>query len=765
MLTFFRKYQKAFFIFTTTIIVVSFLFFGVAGSMGGAPEVKEVPLVKAIDGSTVSVQKLQRMVHFLSSSQLDLKDDKTGSINLLNDGVLEKQFLGAPLGRLLAEKISLEIEKDIKQTIEKAASFQPYRYAGAPFVSSESIWAQFAPESTKIVGELMTHASSLSPLKKFDLLSQGYLGHQAVPSTFIRKVLSYQAQQMGLTEQDPALAYADVSLMGLHSAKDWLGESYLRAAAQVIINGAASAKRLGHSVSTQEARDAMVSNVKKAAELLSQETNAQTNFYQIFLNQVRNLGMNEAECIDLWKEIALFQKFFGSQNLDFKNLPELQNISRSQALVEKYSLPSSLQFKDFVSFMKLQIYADAVSAKKRSKEGLLELPTELLSLAEIERKAPELVQRDYVLEYAELDVKKAASQIGLKETWNYQTQDEGWNKLRKQYPALKSAETKEERFAALEALGPKQRLEMDKFSREQILFGSKDRIQKELALAKQEVRSFGVSSKGTELPFKIADMQALVSLLEVAPLKGSQDAVQEKLNCYTSDQQHFYKISVVERSPFKKIQTFAEANASGALRHMLDKKLEDSYFEVRRKDPAPYMKKDGTWKALSEVKEKVGFVVFAPVLKAIAAEYQAVYGKEPSKEQLDSTDFYVQNWMLASLKDSLAKMQSGNLEKPKSDLEGQWQLTSKQETLAQKDYESLASVNFVEGTWSPIVSLTHGKPCFFKILQKLESVAPSQEEIEKVTAPMRREAEKKLFEQLFSEMQTKKAIVFQVPTA
>jgi len=139
MLTFFRKYQKAFFIFTTAIIVGSFLFFGVAGSMGGAPEVKEVPLLKAIDGSIVSVQKLQRMVRFLSSSLLDLKDDKTAAVNCLNDGVLEKQFLKAPLGRLLAEKISSEIEKDLKQTIEKAASFQTYRYAGAPFVSSESI--------------------------------------------------------------------------------------------------------------------------------------------------------------------------------------------------------------------------------------------------------------------------------------------------------------------------------------------------------------------------------------------------------------------------------------------------------------------------------------------------------------------------------------------------------------------------------------------------------------------------------------------------
>ena len=768
MLTFFRKYQKFIFVFTTAIIILSFTFFGTMSSMGGSPEVKEEFLVKAIDGSSISVQKVNRMVQFLSSSHMDLKDDRARSVNLMNDGVLEKRFLQTSLGKLLAEKISSEIGSDIEKTVEKAVAFQPYRHETAPFISAESVWAQFAPESVRIVSELMTQSSSLSSLKKFDLLSQGFLQHQMVPTGFVRKVLAYQEEQAAHAGKDASLPYADVSLLGLHSAKEWLGESYLRAVSQVIINSAAYARKQGYTVSSQEARQAMVLNVKEAATLISKEVTPQTNFYQVFLGQVRNLGMNEQECIDLWKDIALFQKLFevSSETLEPK---DLQSMSKEQALTLKYSLPSHLQFRDFSSLMKLQIYIDAVSLKKRSKENLLSLPTEFNSLVEIEKKAPDLIQREYVLEFAELDLKKVALQIGLKETWNWQTQDLGWNLLKKQYSYLnkESSLTKEARFAALEALDSKQRLEIDKFSREQILAKDIERIKKELHSLPVETKSFSISSQGIELPFKgVTEMQGLVSLLEAAPLKENKSIspaesdVQTKINFYTGDKQHYYKINVIKRSSLKKIQTFAEANASGALRRMLDKKLEDAYLEVRKKDPMPYTKKDGSWKPLSEVKEKVGLAFFAPVLKAISLEFQALSGKEPSKEQLESADFYAQHWMLFHMKTSLSKGEEA-LE-TEDRLVNQWNLLEQKETVVKKQNDELSSFAFVEGSWSPILALSSGKPCFFKVLQNLPAALPSEAEIEKLLEPLRKEKENKLFNQVFSEIDAKKALSFKV---
>ncbi len=113
MLTLFRKYQKVIFVFTTGVIIISFTFFGTMNSMGGSSDVKEETLVKAVDGSSISSQKVERMVTFLSSSQLDLKDDQATTVNLLNDGILENQFLKVGLGKLLAEKISTEIEQEL----------------------------------------------------------------------------------------------------------------------------------------------------------------------------------------------------------------------------------------------------------------------------------------------------------------------------------------------------------------------------------------------------------------------------------------------------------------------------------------------------------------------------------------------------------------------------------------------------------------------------------------------------------------------------
>ncbi len=770
MLTLFRKYQKIIFIFTTAIIIVSFTFFGAMNSMGGNSEVKEETLVKAIDGSSISLQKVERMLSFLSSSHLDLKDDQAMSVNLLNNGVLEKQFLSSGLGRLLAEKISTEIEKDVEKTISKAHSFQSYRHAKAPFITSEAIWAQFAPESAKLVSELTLNASSLSFLKKFDLLSQGFLQHQTVPSSFIRKVIAYQSQQMAQGEEDPSLPYADVSLLGLHSAKDWMGETYIRAAAQVIINGAAYARKQGYTVSSQEARDAMIANAKEAVQLLAKDVGPETNFYQIFLTQVRNLGMNELESIDLWKDISLFQKLFQAASNSILLSPEIFPAAKEQCLIEKYSIPSHLKFRDFTSFMKLQLYITAISSKKRSKDSLLSLPVEFLPLSEIEKKAPDLVQRDYVLEYSELDLKKAASQIGLKETWAWQMQDKGWDLLKEKYSYLsKEAKAKEERFAELESVNPKQRLEMDKFSREQILSKDEERIKKELEFISPESRSISISSTGFELPFKgISNMQSLVALLEIAPLKGEgnissiEAAAQEKMNFYTGDNQHYYKINLVERFSFKKIQTFAEADASGALRRMLDKKLESAYLEVRKKDSIPYMKKEGSWKPLAEVKEKVGLAIYSPVLKAIVEEYQSLYGKDLTKEQTDSTEFYVQNWMLFHVNESLVKAKEGVIETQENPLLAQWKLVQKKESILKKDYPALSSFIFEEGSWSTILSLASEKLCFFKVLQNLEAAPFSEDEIEKIAAPLKREVEKTLFDQLFSEIQAKKALSFKV---
>mgnify|MGYP000163849766 CR=1 FL=1 len=282
MLNFFRKHQKGIFVVTTGVIILSFTVFGTMGSMGGAPQVKEELLVRAIDGSVISLQKVQRMVHFLSSSHLDSKDDKIAAVNLLNDGALEKQFLESSLGKLLAEKIAVDLQKDMEKILGQVLSFSSYRNEQSPFISAESVWSQFSPELPKVVRELTSQSFHLSLGRKFELLSQARLHTQMVPSSFIKRILAYQEKQASHTETDPALAYADVSLLGLHSAKDWFGETYLKAVSQVIINGAALAKKQGIKVTSQEVRSALMANLQHAIDLLSPEKNQKPTCIRFF---------------------------------------------------------------------------------------------------------------------------------------------------------------------------------------------------------------------------------------------------------------------------------------------------------------------------------------------------------------------------------------------------------------------------------------------------------------------------------------------------
>jgi len=211
----------------------------------------------------------------------------------------------------------------------------------------------------------------------------------------------------------------------------------------------------------------------------------------------------------------------------------------------------------------------------------------------------------------------------------------------------------------------------------------------------------------------------------------------------------------------KKLQTFAEANASGTLRAMLEKKLETAYAEIRKKDSLSYLQKDGSWKPLSEVKDKIGLIAFSTRLKGIAEEYKKNHGVEASSEQKSSPEFYVKNWMLPFMKEQLEFAKNGSFEKKEDLLAEQWRLVHEKKT-AQKTEELFKTADLfdlAEGEWSSLVSFQSGKALFFHMLQKLEAAPLSQREMDELKAPLKEEAQKKLFSEILSEIELKKALL------
>lgn len=777
MLTFLRVHQKTFMIAVTASVVVSFLFFGISGGGGAEDRIKERFMCKALDGSAITQQKVDRMVRFLSYSHLDLLNDKVAAPNWLNDGVLEKDFMKTSLGFFLAEKMFSQIEKDLSSTLETAKSFEPYRHPHAPFLSSVGLWSQFAPETTRIASELF-RAEDKVTLETFNLLAQLYSQQKAVPLTFFKRMIAYQQNQDSRIQQDEQLAYADLSLFGLHSAKEWFGPTYLKAVAQVIINAAAQARNMGLSVSISEVREGLLANIEEAAKRSGEKIEDQ-HLYGAFIQQVRKEGMDERECLDLWKDVTLFRKlltsFRESIKLDSDILQKAHEASKDLATIELFSLPTSMQFKDFSSLLKLQLYIEAVSNTHQRKE-YFSFPKELLSTSEVEKKMPELIRQEMVLEYKELDLKKIASQVGLKEMWNWQGTDFGWASLQKQFPFLSKhkASTKEERLALLEDLEEEKQLQVDGFARQMILSSNEERIQHAFASLEEKEDTILLGLKGEGIPFKgITDKQKVRALLEKTALKeeveggtGSLEA-REKLLFYTEDQQHYYQISVVERSPSQRILTFAEAEGLGILRQKIEKRLEDIYPIVRKKDPGSYQQKEGSWKPLAEVKDKVGISLFPDLCQAIQAGYTMFSGKEVTLEQKQSPQFYVQYWTLGPVKEALEEIKTvGNLDSNRPILVKQWDLTLETKTVGKNAKEIFSSQEdfFIpEGRCSSIRFSPTGKNLFFRLLNRTEREKLPDAEIEAIKAPLKKEAEKKGIEDLWKKIESSGVIYLSDP--
>src|SRR5262249_29767600 len=118
--------------------------------------------------------------------------------------------------------------------------------------------------------------------------------------------------------------------------------------------------------------------------------------------------------------------------------------------------------------LKFQSYIEAVSTAPRTS---LNLPKSFSSVAEVEKRMPELVQRRCQLIWKEVKKEEIAQRITLKETWHWEGTEEGWQVLQERFPFLAREQTKSSagRLNMLDALETGERLKIDAFTRQKIL--------------------------------------------------------------------------------------------------------------------------------------------------------------------------------------------------------------------------------------------------------------------------------------------------------
>jgi GcvH upstream region-like protein len=779
MLNFLRKHQRIFFVVITAAIVVSFCFFGTYSTLGRAEEIPDKEIVRGVCGTSIMHQELSALCHLIETSPFDRTSWEKGTMpNFLNDGVIEKDFLASGLAMMLAKRYFDELKSDLDLRAKKIYQFRPYIHPRAPQISAESAWARFSPTLLEHYRQLKGK-SDQSTIEMLSLMSQLYLDQASLPPDMLKQVLIMQQNQMGV-QPDPVLANSNLVLFGFKSMEDWFGPRFVLLVGQFILNAAQIAEENGYDVKIEEIRADLFQNIYLGYQQISRNKDLTgeeaDQYYQV---KMRSLGLDERMLISAWKKVMLFRRIFddgsGSVLIDRLAYQQFDQFAKENVRVALYQLPHSLQLADFRSMLKFQIYLEAIAADPSRLRSDLRLPIQSASLEQIEKRTPELVERQMEIEWSGVSKAELCKSISVKETWEWETANAHWELLKANFPELNSttAGSAHERLLVLEKLDKKLRVKVDQFSRTKMVEEQPDKIKFALETAPIKTSTVGLRMKGAVLPFagiKDGDNSELIALLEKVALKNEvPNSANEQLNYYTPDTEHYYHIQVIRREDDKKIFTFDEAAKDGTLDKLLDKRLEESYPEVRKRNPHYFQQTSGQWKPFKEVKDQIGKYLFADLLKSIEDNYRAHFGVLPGKEGDLPLAFYSNARLLPHMREIQSQLQSNpedtswitDAERKSTGLSSQW-LIEKTEKVMERCTEVPFSkeemFTLSPQHWSPVKIGERGALTFYFVQEKGTSSIPPLGTIEQGHQILSFDAKRDMMLQILQRIHHKKAI-------
>lgn len=703
MLQFFRRYQKFFFVFVTTFVVISFCFFGTFSSMLQGAKDQDREVGHTVDGSSIMARELDAITRMLSPGY----EEHATSPNLFNDGVLRKELFSTGLASLIADRYFEEMREDLEVRLKKGKYYQPYVHPRAPFISAELAWQQYFPSMSKDLA-LAKSWSGTGTVEDFNLLVRLYLSQLQISPDTLKQLLAYQQSHFTDLQPDPRLPVTDFSLFGFHTLEDWFGPHFLQRVGKCILNGAVLAQEKGYSVTYNEARAELFSNVQTALQHYQINTlEAPSYFHQ----QLQALQLDEVTAVKAWRKVMLFRRVLhdakGSAIVDPFMYENFATFASEGVSVEVYQLPEELRFKNFNGIFKLQVYLEAVAPKLSQDEVL---PTQFFSVAQVEQKVPELVHQQFTVEIAGIDAEALAAQVGLKETWNWELEENNWPLLCAEFPFLKecSATGQEERFEFLEGLTSQERFKVDHYARVQIVGQHPEWIDAALEKAPVESQPLSIRAKGGKLPLVgVIDRSGFAQLLlEAAADQNSQAA--EQLSRFSADKRNFYKIRVVNADPKKEILPFAVATRDGTLQALLDARLERAHPELRRKEPSVFGKTDGTLKPLHEVREEIGRRIFSSLAQKLGVhpEQRLAVWMERIKEGLERDP------------ENLLWIQKEE-EEGQAELAAQWRLKKSSKIITRGSGETVSAADIFtlpSGAWTPLHIPETGDLTFARVM-------------------------------------------------
>jgi GcvH upstream region-like protein len=790
MLDLFRRYQRVLYIIVTVVIVISFLFFGTYSTLSNSPFREQIAF-KAVDGTSITRHELDEMAAFIGTDAADkLMFGGAWGPNFFNDGVITKDFLESGLGLMLANAYPEDIRPDLQARLEKEKRYSLYAHPQAKFIGTESAWNYFSPQMAANYRALKEASDPASP-EAFQTRAALFLMEKQFPQHILHQVLRHQEKQYNWLTPDRNLDRMDLSLFGYHTLEDWFGPRYVRLVSEFIINAAKIAEQKGYEVTKADALASLIRNADISFKQNAGGPHLEVASAQEYFNeQLRRLGMDQNGAAAVWRQVMLFRLLFqdmgNSVFVDPYTFNEFNAYALESVSGEIYRLPKELRLADFKALQKFETYLDAVAKRSDADKAKLTVPTAFLSIDQVAQKTPELVQKRYTLEVAQINKKALEGNVVVKESWNWEVSDKGWDQLKKQFPELgvKPATTREQRFAALDDLDNKTRGRVDAYARTAIVDEHPEWLDKALAEAHPAQITLGLHENGKISFFTgLKNGKALMELLDAAPLAGyaaedikpKNKEAADKLARYTNDGTIYYNIKVIDRAKKPEILTFAEADREGVLADLLDKNLEAAYPKIREADPKLFQKNDQSWKSFADVKELVAEKFFANTLEAIKSNYAAAIAPETPPEHM-IPDYAATLRLYPYAKGVREKIQRDpaqiailTVQQPESKptLTDQWKLERApyQTTRSSSDLaiDSSQLFNTPPGAWTKVNTPANGDLNFFHLAAKSSNVTEKAiaDSVGQARTLLSDDAQQRLMRQVLSEIQEKGAISFE----
>ena len=548
MLHFFRKYQKFFFLFITIIIVSTFVFYGASQAFapsGGARGEEE--------------SHVTQVARFLNTEEW-MASRKVFAANFLNDGVISKEFLETGMADLIAAKYAADFQSDFAARQEKEKSYRAYTHPYLPSLSAEAMWSVFAPDMPAKLKVLQEGNGS------FKERNAVFLAQKQFPPPFLSQVIRYQEQNNPHFPPDSRLAKEDIALFGYQNLSDWFGDTFVETVAEIIVQTADVARKLGYKVCQDELLAELVTRSQEAYKGLKQRVDLPVqDGYGLFQLYIRQVGLTEEQTLKIWEDVSLFRRLMhevgAAALIDPLPLSQFYGYAYENVTVDLYQMAPEVRLKSLEDLKKFETYLAAVGTAKILD---LDIPQEYAPLATIESKAPALVGKRYQISLAKSSKKALQAKVSVKETLMWECEPQNWKVLLKQFPEL--AQKTGAPFDVLEGMDQKGRKQIDAFARKQIVESHPEWIQEALGTAQLEEKELFLSS-ATKKPLEgIEDAALLVAALET----------QDELLSYTQDEQTYYRFIVRAKGETKEVLSYKEALKGG----ILDKLVEPMQAEA-----------------------------------------------------------------------------------------------------------------------------------------------------------------------------------------